>query len=220
MPKGWREDLEDLLEAVWLRREAGKVFSPRLYKSSASEVPVHELVGKLVRDGLLVEDDGETCLTGKGEEMAAQVVRRHRLAERLFHDLLQAEVEDIASFACRFEHILNEEVTEAVCTLLGHPPTCPHGRRIPSGRCCRRLVREVKPLVKSLGDFEPGSRVRIVFITPRVHQRLDRLNSLGILPGEEILIHQKRPAFVIRSGATEVAIEKEIAYEIFAIKLE
>jgi Fe2+ transport system protein FeoA len=81
-------------------------------------------------------------------------------------------------------------------------------------------VREVKSLVKPLGDFSPGSHVRIVFITPSVHKRLDLLNSLGVLPGEVVQIHQKRPAFVIRSGATEVAIEEEIANEIFALGLE
>ncbi|MFH1843076.1 MAG: metal-dependent transcriptional regulator [bacterium] len=220
MEKNRREGLEDLLEAVWLRLEAGKGFCPKLYKPAVCKASVDTLVAELEKSGLLEVDGDEARLTPDGEQHGAQVVRRHRLAERLFHDLLQARVEDSFNFACRFEHILNEEVTEAVCTLLGHPPTCPHGRRIPPGRCCGRSEREVKSLVKPLDDFPPGSNLRIVFITPGVHQRLDRLNSLGILPGAEIQVHQKQPAFVIRIAETEVAVERDIAKEIFGIKTD
>jgi DtxR family Mn-dependent transcriptional regulator len=218
--KTWREGLEDLLERVWLRREAGKEFHPRLYRPPVSSASTEQLVERLQADGLLRVENGSAELTPKGEELAGRVIRRHRLAERLFHDLFRTEVEDSDTFACRFEHILDEEVTEAVCTLLGHPPTCPHGHRIPPGPCCRRAAREVKPLVQPLDAFPPGARVRVVFITPSVHARLDRLNALGLLPGEELLIHQKQPAFVIRIGATEVAIEKDVAREIYALKLE
>jgi DtxR family Mn-dependent transcriptional regulator len=215
-----REGLEDLLEAVWLRNEAGKIFCPSRFRATARQQDVQSLVQKLAVDGLLVVHDDTAHLTPRGDELAAQIVRRHRLAERLFSDLLSTEGEQTTSLACRFEHILNEEVTEAVCTLLGHPPTCPHGRRIPPGRCCRSLRREVRPLIQPLTEFPPGSRMRIVFITPSAHQRLDRLDSYGILPGEVIHLHQKQPSFVIRIGATEVAIEKEIAREIYALKLD
>jgi DtxR family Mn-dependent transcriptional regulator len=68
-----------------------------------------------------------------------------------------------------------------------------------------------------LTDFAPGAKARIVFISPSFHNRLDRLNSFGVLPGAEISLHQKKPTFVIRLGATEIALEKEVAGEIFAI---
>jgi DtxR family Mn-dependent transcriptional regulator len=220
MEKMRREGLEDLLEAVWLRREAGKSFSPSRYRPKVAHQELPRLLQKLAEDGLLTIRDDLAELTPQGDEVAAQIVRRHRLAERLFNDLLSTEGEDTSSLACRFEHILNEEVTEAVCTLLGHPPTCPHGCRIPPGPCCRRALREVRPLIHPLSDCAPGSRLRIVFITPSVHQRLDRLNSMGVLPGEVIHLHQKQPSFVIRIGATEVAIEKDVAREIFVIKLD
>jgi DtxR family Mn-dependent transcriptional regulator len=220
MEKDWREGLEDLLEAIWLRREAGQEFQPARYRVRVCRRSTEELLDGLVGAGLVALRNGNVDLTSAGETAAARIVRRHRLAERLFHDLLRTDVEETASFACRFEHILNEEVTEAVCTLLGHPPTCPHGNRIPPGPCCRRSQREVKPLVQPLTELPPGSRARIVFIAPSVHRRLDRLNALGILPGEVVQVHQKRPAFVLRVGATELAIEKDIAAEIYGIRLE
>ena len=168
----------------------------------------------------LLHAGSRASLTPAGEEQAAKVVRRHRLAERLFFDLLSTPTDQTSGLACRFEHILNEEVTEAVCTLLGHPPSCPHGRRIPPGACCRRAVREVKPLVKPLSEFEAGSRARIVFIAPSIHRRLDRLASFGILPGAILTLHQRQPSFVLRLGATEVAIEKDVAREIYAIRID
>ncbi len=219
MEKGRQEALEDLLEALWLARENGRVFDPARHRPHTSVVTVDELVAALRGSGLLSLDQGMLTLTEAGEDAAAHVVRRHRLAERLYTDLFRAEESGQQSFACRFEHILNGEVTDAVCTLLGHPPTCPHGRRIPPGPCCRRAVREVAPLVRRLSEFAPGGRMRIVFLTPRFHQRLDRLHSFGVLPGAVIQLHQKQPSFVIRIGGTEVAVEKEIADEIYAIGL-
>lgn len=220
MEKNQREALEDLLEAIWLCREAGRDFQVERHRPEGRVVSTDALLARLIAQGLVVKADGRPGLTVAGEQAAAGVVRRHRLAERLYTDLFQAAETGQQSFACRFEHILTQEVTDAVCTLLGHPPTCPHGRQIPRGECCRRSVRAVGPLVKPLSEFTPGASVRIVFITPRFHHRLDRLNSFGVLPGAVIQLHQKRPSYVIRVGATEVAIEKEIADEIYAIGIE
>ena len=215
-----REALEDLLEAIWLCGESGQPFVPSRHRPRIDGAAVSDLLASLAGDGLVATDDGRVALTPAGEGAAAMIVRRHRLAERLYTDLLRAHEDGQQSFACRFEHILSEEATEAVCTLLGHPPTCPHGKRIPSGECCRRAAREVASVVRPLPEFPPGSTIRIVFITPRFHQRLDRLHSFGVLPGALARLHQKQPAFVLRVGATEVAIEKEVAGEIFGIRVE
>jgi hypothetical protein len=76
-------------------------------------------------------------LTERGRQRAADIIRRHRLAERLFTDSLALESEsEIEQQACKFEHILSPEATEKICTFLGHPRTCPHGAPIPPGRCC------------------------------------------------------------------------------------
>lgn len=75
--------------------------------------------------------------TPRGEQRAANVIRRHRLAERLFTETLHMENEQgIEEQACKFEHILSFEATDKICTFLGHPKTCPHGSPIPPGCCC------------------------------------------------------------------------------------
>jgi len=76
-------------------------------------------------------------LTARGRQKAADIIRRHRLAERLFTDSLAMDSEtEIEQQACKFEHILSHEATDKICTFLGHPRTCPHGAPIPPGACC------------------------------------------------------------------------------------
>ena len=76
-------------------------------------------------------------LTAHGRKRAADIIRRHRLAERLFTDSLAMDSEtEIEQQACKFEHILSSEATDKICTFLGHPRTCPHGSPIPPGPCC------------------------------------------------------------------------------------
>src|SRR6266849_6212850 len=85
--------------------------------------------------------DGSTIVefTGRGRQRAADIVRRHRLAERLFTDSLALDSEsEIEQQACKFEHILSPEATDKICTFLNHPLTCPHGAPIPPGPCCGR----------------------------------------------------------------------------------
>ena len=78
-------------------------------------------------------------LTTHGRKRAADIIRRHRLAERLFTDSLAMDSEtEIEQQACKFEHILSAEATDKICAFLGHPKTCPHGSPIPPGPCCGR----------------------------------------------------------------------------------
>jgi Mn-dependent DtxR family transcriptional regulator len=80
--------------------------------------------------------------TPAGRQRAADVIRRHRLAERLFTQTLKVQNEDeIEQQACKFEHILSPEVTDKICSFLGHPARCPHGSPIPAGECCERAGR-------------------------------------------------------------------------------
>jgi energy-coupling factor transporter ATP-binding protein EcfA2 len=80
--------------------------------------------------------------TAFGQQRAADVIRRHRLAERLFTQTLKVQnEEEIEQQACKFEHILSPEVTDKICSFLGHPDSCPHGSPIPAGECCEKAGR-------------------------------------------------------------------------------
>jgi putative ABC transport system ATP-binding protein len=97
--------------------------------------PCHDALkpaGVSVGDGSLIVE-----LTARGQKRAADIIRRHRLAERLFTDSLAMDSEtEIEQQACKFEHILSSEATDKICSFLGHPRTCPHGSPIPPGPCC------------------------------------------------------------------------------------
>jgi len=104
--------------------------------------PCHDALkptGVSVGDGSMVVE-----LTERGRQRAADIIRRHRLAERLFTDSLALESEsEIEQQACKFEHILSPEATDKICTFLGHPKTCPHGAPIPPGGCCGKTAEFV-----------------------------------------------------------------------------
>jgi DtxR family Mn-dependent transcriptional regulator len=117
--------------------------------------------------------------------------------------------------ACKMEHILSEELTDSVCTFLGHPQTCPHGMSIPRGECCKKYKVEVEPVVTRLSEFEVGSKGRITFIVPTESSRLSKLNSLGITAGSIIRLLQKNPSYVIQIDETTVAIDPEVAKDIY-----
>ncbi len=210
--------VEELLEEIWTLKEGGKSSLSDLLEFT-KEDDARQVVDYMVKHGLITLRGEEIELTGEGEAIAREIVRRHRLAERLLSDVLEVSESLAESHACEFEHLLSPEVTESVCTFLGHPPTCPHGKPIPRGECCAKFRRELSPLVLPLTELEVGSQAKIVFITPKSHATLDRLGSMGIIPGSTLRLHQKRPAFVIRVGETDLAIDEEIARQIYVKRL-
>jgi DtxR family Mn-dependent transcriptional regulator len=90
-------------------------------------------------------------------------------------------------------------VTDSICTYLGHPPRCPHGKPIPRGRCCEAFVRDVKPLVVRLSDLSVGEGGRIVFIVPTTQNSLARVAALGVVPGRSLRLLQKQPSVVFEA---------------------
>jgi DtxR family Mn-dependent transcriptional regulator len=205
---------DEILEALWTMAEdqlqtradlAARVESKRL----------DEIVDEMATEGDVARDGDKIVLTESSRERAAQIIRRHRLAERLFSDLFGLEEQSWEASACTFEHILDEKVTQSVCSFLGHPPVCPHGKPIPPGSCCNGERKPIEPLVIPLKEMKVGQGGRIVFITPRTQRRLSRLSSYGVIPGSELSLHQRFPSYVIRVDQTDVALEAEIAKEIF-----
>jgi putative ABC transport system ATP-binding protein len=112
---------------------------PQAHNHKPFANPCHDALkpaGSSIGDGSMVIE-----LTERGRHRAADVIRRHRLAERLFTDSLAMDSEsEIEQQACKFEHVLSPEATDKICAFLGHPRTCPHGAPIPPGPCCGRVA--------------------------------------------------------------------------------
>ncbi|MFC0036982.1 iron dependent repressor, metal binding and dimerization domain protein [Actinomadura rayongensis] len=99
---------------------------------SQSGPTVSQTVARMERDGLLrVEGDRHLALTESGRDLATRVMRKHRLAECLLVNVIGLPWEDVHIEACRWEHVMSEEVERRLVALLDNPTTCPHGNPIP-----------------------------------------------------------------------------------------
>jgi putative ABC transport system ATP-binding protein len=157
--------VDHLLEQIWICGEEGKPAQPELLRveGPAGQLPIFgaepatRLLARMADSRLIEfngntsaspaangneisnnnsEDESEVHLTEAGSRRARDVVRRHRLAERLFTDTFAIEDAEAQAQACRFEHIITPELDQRICSFLGHPKTCPHGNPIPPGSCC------------------------------------------------------------------------------------
>jgi DtxR family Mn-dependent transcriptional regulator len=204
---------EEVLEAMWGNEKEGSESLDYLAEQLGPKLDVALM--NLLAGGKVEKVGDEYFLTDKGEKLAVQIVRRHRLAERLFYDVLGFSQIDSHRVGCGFEHFLEEDTTDAVCSFLGHPPACPSGRSIPRGKCCRANGGKFKPLIISLHDLGVGKKGRVTFIKSEDHKLTDRLFSLGIYPGQTVKLHQKLPSYLVQVDETEIGIESDVASSIF-----
>ena len=206
--------IDEVLERIWTMREENINDITKLHEQFP-HMWLHHTLEKMTVMDLIEIENGTVYFTHEGEERAKQIIRRHRLAERLLSEVLQVNEGVMEASACSFEHVLNPHITDSICTLLGHPPTCPHGKPIPRGKCCERYAKKIEPILVRLSNLAPGQEGTVAFISPKHHSRLDRLGSFGIIPGTRIHMHQKEPALIIRIGETDLALEKDIADDIY-----
>ena len=160
------EQFDEILEELWVLEEHGELAEVE-HMDVHGALPVSIAVEKMAELGLVTSTphppeahahkpfvnpchdamrpegifstDGSAVvtLTPRGRNRAGSIIRRHRLAERLFTDSLAMDSEsEIEQQACKFEHILSPGATDKICSFLGHPRTCPHGAPIPPGPCC------------------------------------------------------------------------------------
>ncbi|MBN1504205.1 MAG: metal-dependent transcriptional regulator [Candidatus Eisenbacteria bacterium] len=209
-----QERKEEMLELLWTLREGGDELVSKALKASKDENPA-EVMDTLISERLVDTHGDKVTMTAKGEEIAREIIRRHRLAEVLLAQVLDVEDAEMDDAACKFEHILSPRVTDSICTFLGHPPVCPHGMPIPPGPCCKNAETKLEPLVVKLTNVEVGADVAVVFIAPALHATLDRLAGFGVVPGSKIRLHQKTPSYVVQVGETTVGLDEEIAKGIF-----
>jgi putative ABC transport system ATP-binding protein len=126
---------DHMLEQIWICGEEGTAPRIEIIRTMGSVDPARTL-GRMADLSLVEVHGADVQLTPRGENRARDVVRRHRLAERLFTDTFAVDDSTAHTQACKFEHIISSELDQKICTFLGHPKTCPHGNPIPPGPCC------------------------------------------------------------------------------------
>lgn len=208
------EKAEEILEVLWSQQEEhGTPMSDgTLLKDDES---LRSLVGR----GLISQDGHRIRLTKEGVKEAAACVRRHRLAERLLVDVLRVRGRLVHETSCSFEHLLHKGLDDNICTLLGHPRTCPHGRVIPEGPCCREARKHTEKLIMPLTELQPRRKAVIAYL--RTHDRLalQKLIAMGALPKAEVVVLQRFPTLVFQIGKSQFAVDDPLASHIFVRKI-
>ncbi len=212
------EEITEVLESVWTLQEQGPATLEKVIQNAPIKV-TEGLISTLCDEGLIaISEENQVRLLPKGRELAEKIIRRHRLAERLICDALGVHVEESEVAACEYEHLLAEGITNSICTLLGHPRYCPHNKPIPEGDCCRQARDELKPIVVPCDQLRIGESARVAYFSTREHSRLLKLSALGISPGIALKLIQKWPAYVVQCEETEIALEPDVARNIYVWK--
>lgn len=183
---------------------------------------VSQTVARMQRDGLLVvSDDRHLELTDRGRERATAVMRKHRLAERLLLDVIGLEWEAVHVEACRWEHVMSEQVEQRLVALLGHPQTSPYGNPIPGladlGENADSPVETHRDLVGADAAARQGGRWevrRIIEIVQNQPTVMTELQKGGIVPGAVVEFADDQGLLVAVSGGARTELSSEVAHGI------
>ncbi|MFH1724375.1 MAG: metal-dependent transcriptional regulator [Elusimicrobiota bacterium] len=214
LPTAEQEDHEEALGLIWKLGEKG-LRARADVEASISAVARPGVLSELERTGLVRTEGEIVTLAEEGERRARSVIRRNRLAERLLSDVLDLPREAVEASACRMEHVLSPGVSDAICTLLGHPRFCPHGLPIPRGRCCESSLEHVESLLQPLDRLAEGERGRVAYLMFPESPETQRLLTMGVVPGARLKVEQRSPAFVVKVGESTIAMEHSVAEGIF-----
>lgn len=184
--------------------------SERLRLSAPS---VSEGVARLEAQGLLrLAEDRTVQFTERGREKATQVMRKHRLAERLLADVIGLEAEFIHDEACRWEHVISDRVEHKLAELLGNPSTSPYGNPIPGGNV------EQEP-VQPLASVSGGS-VRIHSISESLQSNAGVIQVLydhDMGAGEVVAVSHNGDAVVLESDQHRVELADDDAQLVYVV---
>jgi DtxR family Mn-dependent transcriptional regulator len=204
--------VEEYLEVIYrLQEKEGVARTGDMVKSlDVAFGTVTNTVERLEKEGYVTHEPYKGVkLTQKGLKIALQVVRRHRLSERLLSDILHVEWEKVHDAACKLEHGITDEIDKPLEKALRHPKTCPHGNPIPT-RCGGILEEKSQPL-SSLNERQKGI---VVKITDEKSDLLRYLDTLGLVPGASIEILEKAPfngPITLKIGSINHAISRVMA---------
>jgi DtxR family Mn-dependent transcriptional regulator len=188
---------------------------------------VSQTVSRMERDGLLhVAGDRHLELTEKGRTLAVAVMRKHRLAERLLVDIIGVPWEEVHAEACRWEHVMSEDVERRLVKVLNHPTTSPFGNPIPglAELGVDSLPNADDASLVRLTELPAGPPVAVVVrqLTEHVLGDVDlitRLKDAGVVPNARVTV-KTNPAggvTIIIPGHEQVELPHHMAH---AVKVE
>jgi DtxR family Mn-dependent transcriptional regulator len=182
---------EEYLQSLFWLHEAGlPMTGANLARAMQLSAPtVHEMIGRLERDGYVTRDsDRSIRFTDPGREHAEQIVSRHRLIERFLTDVVGVPWDDVHEEAEHLEHAMSPRFEAYVRVAVGDAKTCPHGHPIAAGHRIEGVP---------LADVEPGASVRILRFENEAEDLLHYLKAAGIEPGMQGTLTARDDAEVV-----------------------
>ncbi|MDQ4490891.1 metal-dependent transcriptional regulator [Sinomonas sp. ASV486] len=187
---------------------------------------VSQTVARMERDGLVVvSGDRHLELTDMGRKRAVEVMRKHRLAERLLSDIIGLDWSYVHDEACRWEHVMSERVERRLYELLGRPTESPYGNPIPGleelgGEASEGFSDGMVTLVEAMGDYAPGQRVVVCRLAEPIQvdpELLAQLDEGGIRPGAKVSLERVGDYISVRVPSVDGALElpAEVAAHVF-----
>src|SRR3954449_899781 len=200
------EGEEHYLETIFWLEEAGlPITGANIARAQQVSPPtVHEMVGRLERDGFVARNaDKSLAFTDSGREPAEGVVRRPRLVERFLTGVMGIPWDEVHEEAERMEHAMSPRLEESMRAAIGDATTCPHGHPIVAG------ARE--PGVP-LADVEEGAKVRILRFENEAEDLLKYLKESGLYPGlEGTLADSGAEEISVDAGGSAIAVTRSVA---------
>ncbi len=187
---------------------------------------VSQTIARMERDGLVVvEGDRHLELTHDGRDKAVQVLRKHRLAERLLADVIGLDWAYVHDEACRWEHVMSEQVEQRVLALLGNPTESPYGNPIPGlAQLGVPAAPEFMDGVVSLVERVAESSEPVAVVIRRLGEPVQfdptlllQLQAAGVMPGASVSASAAGSyIFVTTDGFDEgLEVPTEVAVHIF-----
>jgi DtxR family transcriptional regulator, iron-dependent repressor len=200
VPGEYHPAFEEYCEAIYeLHEDDVEAIQARIAdRLNISRPAVSEMIKRMEADGLVSAGRGTIQLSPKGRQLAERVVRRHRLAERFLTDILGLSWAQAHKEAGKWEHVMSDDVEQAMDRVLGTPTTCPHGNPIPGSAY-------IAPAAHRLSDVRVGTS----FVVSRIPEELEFepgllefLETSAIQPGRSGLVTASSP-----DGTITVEIE-------------
>ncbi|MEE2056343.1 metal-dependent transcriptional regulator [Rhodococcus artemisiae] len=183
---------------------------------------VSQTVARMERDGLLrVAGDRHLQLTEKGRDLAVSVMRKHRLAERLLVDVIGLDWENVHAEACRWEHVMSEEVERRLVEVLNNPTTSPYGNPIPglAELGIDKAVISDEKLVR-LTEIPSGQPTAVVVRRLAEYVQSDpdviaRLREAGVVPDARVTVETRPGSVMITvTGHSTFELSDEMAHAV------
>ena len=197
---------EEYLQTIFWLQEAGlPMTAANVARAMQLSAPtVHEMIGRLERDGYVTRgDDKRIGFTDEGMEHATGIVRRHRLIERFLTDVLGIPWDEVHEEAERLEHAMSPVLEERMLAAIGDAKTCPHGHPIEVGSRIEGVP---------LADVESGAAITVLRFENEAEDLLHYLKDAGMEPGAEGSVVEVTPDQVTMDfSGQEVNVTRSVA---------